>query len=370
MVNSQQSDGQSRIKTGSLEIEMISHYSGIELLKRREACIGDECQILPFLISNSHDPQLLEMYKSFAREIDASIGPACVAFAYMSVPETCPDWPDLQERPQTSEMKWSAYHKEMTEAALEIKRLFGLQEFSQPSLLLLEPALRDEISFIHLRDYRFAKEFLNILKRKILKWYEKNWQAIRKNDLKMLSVMNRKPGRIQGREKALQERSLREQVVPRLSKLLEKDIDQLDEFAQHRLRRILAKLENKPRELIMLKRFMEVYSYSASSNTTSSITQAANDDADITELEITASTLTTVYDKLVEEFIQKPSEAAHREFGQVPFPTDCFRDFGEFDSFIEFTSPTRMLQKQFQNTANNLDWWEVIRAMVPEGFEI
>lgn len=120
----------------------------------------------------------------------------------------------------------------------------------------------------------------------------------------------------------------------------------------------------------MLKRFMEVYSYSASGNITGSITQAASDDANITELEITASTLTTVYDKLVEEFIQKPSEAAHREFGQVPFPTDCFRDFGEFDFYIECTSPTRLLQKQCQSTADNSGWWEVIRGMVPEGFEI
>ncbi|MFA7340889.1 MAG: hypothetical protein WC028_29155 [Candidatus Obscuribacterales bacterium] len=333
---------------------MITHNSGLELLKRREASIRDGCQILLFLISTTHDEHLLKMYNSFARDIDDSVGPACIAFAYMSVPEVCPDWPDLQQNPQNSEIKWSTYHQEMTKAAFAVKKHLGLKSYSLPSLLLLEPELKEQVSFLSLRDNRFAKEFLDQLKRKILRWYERDPRAIRKNDLRMLSAMNRHAGRTTGREKAIQDGSLINNVVPRLSELLEGDINKLDKAGQHRLRKILTRLRSKPRDLCKLVSFMDEYSF----NVTGS------------DIAISASTLETVYDKLIEEFVQKPSESACKEFEQVAFPVDCLKNFDEFNDYIELTSPTRKLLQESRDIANNSGWWEVIGEMVPQGFEL
>lgn len=78
---------------------MITHHSGLELLKRREASIRDGCRILLFLVSTVHDEQLFKLYKRLAREIDDAVGPACIALAFMSVPEG-PAWTELQDRPQ------------------------------------------------------------------------------------------------------------------------------------------------------------------------------------------------------------------------------------------------------------------------------
>ena len=62
-----------------------------------------------------------------------------------------------------------------------------------------------------------------------------------------------------------------------------------------------------------------------------------------------ASTLVTTYDKLIEEFVQQPSDSAYREFEQVAFPVHCLKDFDEFDDYIEFTSPTRKLLQESQD---------------------
>lgn len=307
-----------------------------------------------FLISTTHDEHLLKMYISFARDIDESVGPACIAFAYMSVPEVCPNWPVLQQNPQNSEIKWSTYHQEMTKAAFAIKKQLGLKSYSLPSLLLLEPDLKEHVSFLSLRDNRFAKEFLDKLKRKILQWYERDPRAIRKNDLRMLSAMNRHPGRTYGREKAIQDGSLINSVVPRLSELLEGDIYKLDKAGQHRLRQILNGLRSKPRDLCKLVSFMDKYSFSATGS----------------DIAVSASTLETVYDNLIEEFVQKPSESAYREFGQVAFPVDCLKDFDDFDKYIELTSPSQKLLQESRDNANNSGWWEVIGKMVPQGFEL
>lgn len=333
---------------------MITHNSGLELLKRRAASIRDGCQILLFLISTSHDEQLLNLYSSFARDIDEAVGPACLAFAYMSVPEVCPDWPDLQQNRQNSEIRWSTYHQEMTDAAYAIKKLLGLKSYSLPSLLFLEPELREQVSFLSLRDNRFAKEILDKLKGKILRWYERDPRAVRKNDLRMLSVMNRHAGRTYGREKAIQDGALINKVVPRLSELLEGDSYKLDKAGQHRLRKILTGLRSKPRDLCRLAGFMDEYSFSVTGS----------------DAAISASTLETVYDKLIEEFVHKPSESAYREFEQVTFPVDCLKDFDEFDEYIEVTSPTQKLLQESRDIANNSGWWEVIRKMAPQGFEL
>lgn len=333
---------------------MITHNSGLELLKRRAASIRDGCQILLFLISINHDEHLLDMYSSFARDIDKSVGAACIAFAYMSVPEVCPDWPDLRQDPQNAEIKWSTYHQEMTAAAFAIKKHLGLKSSSSPSLLLLEPELREQVSFLSLRDNRFAKEFLDKLQRKILRWYERDPRAIRKNNLRLLSVMSRHAGRTYGREKEIQDAALISKVIPRLSVLLEGDINKLDKAGLHRLRKILTRLRSKPRDRCRLVGFMEEYSFNVTGSDTA----------------ISASTLETVYDKLIEEFVQKPSESAYRAFEQVALPIDCQTDFDEFDDYIEVTSPTRELLQECRDIANDSGWWEIIEKMVPRGFEL
>jgi len=347
-------DGRFRKSISQQTHPMITYNNGLELLKRREASIRDGCQIMLFLISTTHDEHLLKMYNSFARDIDEAVGPACIAFAFMSVPDECPNWPDLQRNLQNSEIKWSTYHQAMTSVAFAIKKLLGLKSDSLPSLLLLEPELREQVSYLSLRDNRFAKEFLDKLKGKILRWYERDPRAIRKNDLRLLSVMNRRAGRTHGREKAIQDGALINKVVPRLSELLEGDIKNLDKAGQQRLRRILIRLRTKPRDLCKLVSFMDEYSFSVTGS----------------GIAISASTLEASYDKLIEEFVQKPSDSAYREFEQVAFPVDCLKDFDEFDGYIEFTSPTRKLLQESQDIANNSGWWEVLEKMVPQGFEL
>ncbi len=333
---------------------MISHNSGLELLKRREASIRDGCQILLFLISTSYDERLLKIYKSFARDVDASVGPACVAFAYMSVPAVCPDWPVLQQEPTSSQRKWSAYHHEMNKAAAAIKESLGLKAHSLPSLLLLEPDLKESVRFLSLRDNRFARELLAKLKSEILRSYERDYSAVRKNDLRMLSVMSRHAGSIYGREKAIQDVLLQSKVVPRLAELLERDMHKLDKAGQHRLRGILAKLRSKPRDLCKLVRFMDVNSFGVTG----------------TGEAVSASTLETIYDKLIEEFIRKPSESAYKECKHVSFPVDCLHEYDEFDAYIEFTSPTPELLQAALDVDDHSGWWEIIRKMVPQGFEL
>ncbi|MBI5171357.1 MAG: hypothetical protein HY986_00620 [Candidatus Melainabacteria bacterium] len=205
-----------------------------------------------------------------------------------------------------------------------------------------------------LRDNRFAKELLDKLKSEILRSYERDYSAVRKNDLRMLSVMSRHAGRTSGREKAIQDSLLQCKVVPRLEELLERDIHKLEQAERHRLRRILAKLRSKPRDLCKLVRFIDAHSFGVTG----------------TGEAVSASTLETIYDKLIEEFIRKPSESAYKECMHVSFPVDCLHEYDEFDAYIEFTSPTPELLQAALDVDDHSGWWEIIRKMVPQGFEL